>query len=87
MRNISDKSCRENQNTLCVQHLFFLSRAFYKIMWKNMVVPERSHDNIIGRMRVACWIPKGTDTNPEYGIRIALPRFSGYVYTYIICVV
>jgi len=26
MRNFSDKSCRENQNTFCVQWLFFLSK-------------------------------------------------------------
>jgi hypothetical protein len=38
MRNVSDESCRENQNTFCVQELFFENRAiFYEIMWKNIV--------------------------------------------------
>jgi len=27
----------------------------------------------IWRMRIACWIPKATDTHLEYVIRIALP--------------
>jgi hypothetical protein len=44
---------------------------------------EVTDDSIIGRMRIACWIPKGTDTHSEYVIRIAFPRFSDYVYTYI----
>ena len=40
MRNISDKSCRENQNTFYVQLLFFPENgAFCEIMWKNIVEP------------------------------------------------
>jgi hypothetical protein len=31
-------------------------------------------DNIIRRMRVACWITKATDTHSAYVIRIAFPR-------------
>ena len=27
--------------------------------------------NIIRRMRIACWIPKATDTHSEYAILIA----------------
>ena len=30
--------------------------------------------NIVQRMRIACWIPKATNTLSEYAIRIALPR-------------
>ena len=37
MTNIPDKSCRENQNTFYVQKLISENRAFYEIMWKNMV--------------------------------------------------
>jgi len=44
---------------------------------------EVTDDNIIGRMRIAYWIHKGTVTHAEYVIRIAFPRFSDYVYTYI----
>jgi len=36
MRNISDKNCRGNQNTLLF-NLFFENPGFYEIMWKNVV--------------------------------------------------
>jgi hypothetical protein len=42
MRNISDKSCRENQNTFYVQQLFFHENGVVdEIMWKNKVGPGR----------------------------------------------
>ena len=43
MRNVSDKSCRENQNTHFVfSNLFFFeNRAVYEIMWENIVEPDR----------------------------------------------
>ena len=53
---------------------FFENRAVYEIMWKNMVEPDRPHDNIIQRMRFACWITKATDTHSEYVILTAFPR-------------
>jgi hypothetical protein len=40
MRNISNDSFRENENTLFFND-FFLNRAVYEIKWKNMVQPER----------------------------------------------
>jgi hypothetical protein len=41
MQNVSNKSCRENQNTLFMFNNFFPKKcAFYEIMPKN-VVPER----------------------------------------------
>ena len=56
MRNVSDRSCRENQNTHFVFSKFPLppkNRAFYEIMWKNIV--ERDRPEItIWRMRIAC---------------------------------
>jgi len=42
MRNVSDKSCRENQNTFCVKLLLFGNRAVYDIMLKNFVELGRS---------------------------------------------
>jgi hypothetical protein len=41
MRNVSDKSYRENENTFYVQKLFPENRAVYELMWKNMVQPDR----------------------------------------------
>ena len=65
MRNVSDKSFRgKSKHTFCVQQFFFLfeNRAIYEIMWKNIV--ERGRPQMaIWRMRVACWIPKATNTH------------------------
>ena len=43
MRNFSDKSCRENQNTHFISNNFFFfeNHAFYEIMWKNIVKKDR----------------------------------------------
>jgi len=73
VRNVSDKSCTENQNTHFVFSNFFISfenRAVYEIMWKNIVERGRSQMTI-QRMRVACWIPNATNTHSEYVILIA----------------
>jgi hypothetical protein len=35
---------------------------------------QATEDNIIRRMRFACWITKATDTHSEYVIVIAFPR-------------
>jgi hypothetical protein len=41
-RNVSDKSCKENQNTyFTFNKLFLLNPFVYEIMWKNVVEPER----------------------------------------------
>jgi hypothetical protein len=40
MRNVLDKSCRENQNTNLCPITFFSKIAVYEIMSENMVEPE-----------------------------------------------
>ena len=45
---------------LC-SNIFFENRAVYEIMWKNTVEPDRPQ-MAIWRMRIACWIPKATNT-------------------------
>jgi len=47
--------------------------AGYGITWKNLVHPDRSHDNTIRRMRFACRITKATDIHTEYLILTAFP--------------
>jgi hypothetical protein len=43
MWNVSDKSCRKNQNTHCTfNNTFFLKCSIYEIMWKNTAQPDRS---------------------------------------------
>ena len=78
MRNVSDKSCRENKNTF-YGFMFnnspppLVNRAVYKTMWKNMVDPERPQMKI-WRMVIACWIPNATNTRSQYVIIISFPR-------------
>jgi hypothetical protein len=76
MRNFSDKICGGNQNT----HFrfnnytsFFLPKS-YRVgdNVKNNVQPDRPQMTI-GRMRIAYWIPKATNTHSEYVILIAFP--------------
>jgi len=35
---------------------------------------QAAEDNIIGRMRLACWIAKVTNTHSECAVLISLPR-------------
>jgi hypothetical protein len=69
MRNISHRSCRENQTT----HLIF-NNFLEKIMplWKNIVDlgwPQMT----IWLMHIACWKPKATNTHSGGVISIAFP--------------
>jgi hypothetical protein len=58
VRNVSDKICRENQNTRFMSNNFIFSKklAVYEIMWKTTVQSDEPHDNIIPRLPFACWI-------------------------------
>jgi hypothetical protein len=78
-------------------HLMFSdvsdNRAVYEIMWKNTADGCRPL-MAIWRMRTACWIPKGTNTNSEYAILIAFSTTIMFArkrlllgYTYISCFV
>jgi len=62
IRNVSDKICREYQNThfVFVNFFFLENRAVYEIMWKNMIDRGRPQMTI-WRMRIACWINKTTN--------------------------
>ena len=95
MRNVSDKSCRENQKTrfVCSDPFFSQNRAVYEIMWKNIIERGRPHMTI-WRMHIACWIPKATNTHINCVILIAFPlqqwlneSASMLRYTYIACLV
>jgi hypothetical protein len=72
MRDVSDHR-KENQNTHFLFNIFFLI-CRYEIMWKN-VEPGRPQMTIL-LMRIACWIPKATNTHShsEYVIFIAIPQ-------------
>jgi hypothetical protein len=61
---------------------------------KYLTAGQATDDNIIRRMRFACWITKTTDTHLEYKIQIAFRVNNGYakapkcsVFTCIACLV
>jgi hypothetical protein len=69
-RNVSDKRCRENQNThYMFNNVFSKTRTIYEITWKSMVQPV-SPEKILWRMGIACWITKATYTHSEHVILI-----------------
>ena len=88
IRTFSDKSCRENQNAHFMFNSFF-NRAFHEVMWKNIVKPGRPQMSI-WCTRIACWIPKDTNTRSEYVIltaystatKVARPRLNIMLYVY-----
>ena len=41
-------------------------------MWKNIIEPGKPQMTI-RRMRIACWLPRATNTHSEYEILIACP--------------
>jgi len=74
MNNVSEKSCRESQNTHFIFNNFFLKTCH---LWGTMEIYDRARqatdDNIIQRMRIACWITKTTGTHSEYIIHTDFP--------------
>ena len=65
MRNVSDKSCRENQSRhFMFTNFFFENRNFYEVMQKN-IVEYGSPQMKIWRMCIACWITKATQTHAQ----------------------
>jgi len=65
MRSISYKHCRENQNPhFLFNYAFFENRAVYEIVWKHKVEREMPQMTI-WHMRIACRIPKDTNTHTQ----------------------
>jgi hypothetical protein len=73
MRNVSDKGCRENQNTYFVfRKLFFRKSCRLRDNVKNTL--ERGMRQMtIWRIRIACWMRKATNTHSSCVILIAFP--------------
>jgi hypothetical protein len=69
MKNVSDKSCRENQNTHFIFNKYFPKIVpFLDNVEKYGRARQATDDNIIRGMCFACWITKATDTHSEYVI-------------------
>ena len=90
MRNVSDKSCRENQNTRLIN--FFLNCAIYEIIWK-ILYSRAGHRRKLGAyIRIACWRPMVMNMVSKYVTLTAFPlqqwlqeHASVLHYTYIAC--
>jgi len=63
MKNVSDKSCKENQNTHFMFNNFLKNCAVYEITWENIV--ELGRPQIIWCMCITCWILNGTNTKTD----------------------
>ena len=95
MRNISDKSWRENQNTFYAQKHFSFpeNHVFNVVTWKKCGrARQAADDNISRRTRMACWVTKATDLHSECIIVISFPsrqwlheHASALRYTYVAC--
>ena len=61
MRNVPERGCRENQNTILYSVIFFLKIVFYEIMRKNTVEADRPHMTVwccAEKMRLIGWMTK-----------------------------
>jgi hypothetical protein len=84
--------CREDRNAHFVFSNTFCRKSCR--LWDNVgkycIAGQAADDNIIRHMRIACWVPKATNTHSEYVTLIAFPmqqwmqdRASVLRYTYI----
>jgi hypothetical protein len=75
VRNVSDKSCRENQSTHFSPVFFFQkSSRLWDNVEKYRTAGQATDDNMVRRMRFAWWVTKVTNTHSQYVILIAFPR-------------
>jgi len=66
MRNVSGKSCRENQDTHFMFNKFFTRESWR--LWCNVEKHGTTAQTTISLMRFACWVTKATDTHSVYVI-------------------
>jgi hypothetical protein len=86
MRNVSDKSCRDNQNTHFVFSNFFSENLAFYEMSKNVVKLERLQT--IWRMRIACSISKAIHAKAHASARVPTPKHAfayARAHTHTIC--
>jgi hypothetical protein len=93
---VSDKSCRENQNTHFIFNIFFFRKSYR--LWENVEKYYRdgqaTDGNVIRHTHFAYWITQVTNTRLGYVILIACHGNNGYanapkcyVNTYTACLV
>jgi hypothetical protein len=70
--NLSGKSCIENHETAFVFYNF--SPENHTLYETFCTAGQATNDNIIRRLRFACWITKNTNILSEYVIQTAFPK-------------
>ena len=89
MRNVSDKQCRENQNTHFIFNKFFSNRAVSELMQRH-TVDSCEPQMTVRHICTSRHVPIVTNTHSEYAFLIAFPlqqllqeRTSMLCYAYI----
>ena len=70
MRNVLDKILEKIKTHFVSNNFLCLNHAICEIMWENIVQRFRPQMTI-WHIRIACWIPKATNTHSDYAILIA----------------
>ena len=84
MKNASASCCKENQNTvLCLEFLPKIVPFLSNKVGKCGTTKQATDENILPRMRIACWITKVTDIYIQVCNNYCLSTPLGYIYTYI----
>ena len=69
----NDKSCSEKNTHFVSSNLLVKSCRLWNNVEKRCTAAWATDDIVTWRMRIACWIPKATNTQSQYVILIALP--------------
>jgi hypothetical protein len=74
MKNVAGKISKKKKNTyfICDNNFFSENRAFYEIMWKNAVEPNKPQMTL-WCVSIVSWIPNATNTNSKLVILTAFP--------------
>ena len=87
MRDVSDESCRENQNMHIVFSNFFENHTILEIMWKDIAERDRPQMTV-WHMHIACYITRGTNTHIAFPLQQWLDEHASILrYTYVACLV
>jgi hypothetical protein len=73
MRNVSDKICRENQNTHFVFSDFFSKIVSFMRKFGKHIVERGGYKSQHGTRALHAWIPKASETHLQHAKRIAFP--------------
>jgi hypothetical protein len=93
MINVAEKVVEKIKTHFILNKFYLKNRSVYELKRGNMVGLDKPC-MAVRHIRLACWIPKATNTHSQYVISIASPRqwwfrerTSILRYTYVACLV